>query len=83
MMSGNRIVSGVIKVTIEEIGSPESFQAWIGGEPVRKIDVFCADPLPPRYEINFHLPEKHAAGPAQLCMQLGGRKLAPVEIEIG
>ena len=83
MMSGNRIVSGVIKVTIEEMGAPESFQAWIGGEPVRNIDAFCADPLPPRYEINFHLPEKHAAGPAQLSMQLGGRQLAPVDIEIG
>ena len=82
MMSGNRIVSGVIKVTIEEIGAPESFQAWIGGEPVRNIDVFCADPLPPRYEINFHLPEKHSPGPTHLFMHLGGRKLAPVEIEI-
>ncbi len=83
MMSGNRIVSGVIKVTIEEMGAPDSFRAWIGGEPVRSIDAFCADPLPPRYEINFHLPEKHAAGPAQLSMQLGGRQLAPVDIEIG
>ena len=82
MMSGNRIVSGVIKVTIEETDAPDSFQAWIGGEPVRNIDVFCADPLPPRYEINFHLPERHSPGPTHLTMQLGGRTLAPVEIEI-
>jgi SAM-dependent methyltransferase len=82
MMSGNRIVSGVIKVTIEETGAPETFQAWISGEPVRSIDVFCADPLPPRYEINFHLPANVSSGPQFLNMQLGGRKLAPVEIEI-
>jgi len=83
MMSGNRIVSGVIKVTIEESGSPDGFRAWIGGEPVRNIDVFCADPLPPRYEINFHLPERCGEGLNRLEMELGGRKLAPVEIEIG
>jgi SAM-dependent methyltransferase len=82
MMSGNRIVSGVIKVTVEEITDPDTFQAWIGGQPVRKIDIFCADPLPPRFEINFHLPEKHSPGPQHLNIQLGGRQWAPVDIEI-
>jgi SAM-dependent methyltransferase len=82
LLSGIRIVSGTIKVTIEEAGEPESFQAWIDGQPVQNIDVFCADPLPPRYEINFHLPEKCPAGSHLLHMQLGGRKLAPVGVEV-
>src|SRR4051812_3476202 len=82
MMSGNKIVSGVIKVTVEETAYPDSFKAWIGGQPVRNIDVFCAEPLPPRYEINFHLPEKHSPGSQHLNIELGGRQLAPVDIEI-
>jgi hypothetical protein len=82
MMSGNRIVSGVIKVTVEEIINPETFSASIAGESVRNIDIFCADPLPPRFEINFHLPEKHSSGPQHLNIRLGGRQLAPVDIEI-
>ena len=80
MLSGLRIVSGTIKVTIEEAAEPETFQAWIDGQVVKNIDVFCADPLPPRYEINFHLPEHCPAGPHLLHMQLGGRKLAPVGV---
>ena len=82
LMSGTRIVTGVIKATIEETGNPETFQAWIGGEPVRNIDIFCADPLPPRYEINFELPAGLAPGLRQLTMQLENRRLAPVDIEI-
>ncbi len=82
MLSGTRIVSGTIKVTLEETGHPETFEAWIDGQPVTNIDVFCADPLPPRYEINFHLPKQCPPGPHLLRMQLHGRKLAPVDIEI-
>jgi hypothetical protein len=82
LLSGLRIVSGTIKVTIEEAGEPETFQAWIDSQPVQSIDVFCADPLPPRYEINFHVPEQCPAGSHLLHMQLGGRKLAPVGVEV-
>jgi len=80
LLSGKTIVSGIIKVTLEETGNPESFRAWIDRQPVDKIDIFCADPLPPRFEINLDLPESVQSGPHQLLMQLGDRKLAPVPI---
>ncbi|HUS08165.1 MAG TPA: class I SAM-dependent methyltransferase [Bryobacteraceae bacterium] len=83
MLSGIRIVSGSIKVTIEEVRSPETlFAAKIDGQPVRNIDVFCADPLPPRYEINFDLPQHISPGSHQISMSLGSRRFAPVEIQV-
>ncbi len=82
LMSGTRIVTGVIKVTIEETGNPSTFQAWIDGQPVKNIDIFCADPLPPRYEINFEPPDGMEPGLRQLVMQLQNRRLAPIGIEI-
>jgi SAM-dependent methyltransferase len=82
MLSGTRIVTGSIKVTIEETRHPETFQASIDGRTVKNIDAFCADPLPPRYEINFELPDGLENGPHLLNMQLRNRKLAPVAIEV-
>jgi hypothetical protein len=83
MLSGIRIVSGTIKVTIEEVRSPAaSFQAMIDGQVVENIDVFCADPLPPRYEINFDLPQQTSPGMHQLSMSLGNRQFAPIQIDV-
>jgi SAM-dependent methyltransferase len=82
MLSGTRIVTRTLKVTIEEVAAPESFSATVSGEPVRGIDIFCADPLPPRYEINFHLPESAGPGAHTLEMRLGRRRLGQVPIEV-
>ncbi len=82
MLSGTRIVTGTLKVTIEETTQPESFAAWIDGTAVKNVDIFCADPLPPRYEINFELPEEIRSGTHRLEMQLGRRRLAPIGIEV-
>ncbi len=82
LLSGTRIVSGSVKVTVEEATEPVEFSAWILGMPVREIDIFCADPVPPRYEINFRLPENLSAGHHTLDLMLNGRRLAPVAIEV-
>ncbi len=82
LLSGTRIVSGSIKVTVEEASSPVEFSARIGGLPVRNIDVFCADPGPPRYEINFDLPETLPPGLHTLEMTLNGRRLEPASLEV-
>jgi hypothetical protein len=54
----------------------------VDGRPVTNIDVFCADPRPPRHEINFHLPEGTDPGPRILKMSLGKRSLGSVLIEV-
>ncbi|MBI4873335.1 MAG: class I SAM-dependent methyltransferase [Acidobacteria bacterium] len=81
LLSGTRIVSGIVKVTLEEAARPEEFGATVAGMPVRVIDIFCTDPLPPRHEINFRLPEGLPAGGHEIEMRLGRRRFAPCAIE--
>ncbi|HYP14326.1 MAG TPA: class I SAM-dependent methyltransferase [Bryobacteraceae bacterium] len=81
-MLSKRIVSGVLKLTIEEADPAASeFQALISGVPCTDVDIFCVDPRPPRYEINCHLP-RIQPGVHQLDVSIGRRKLAPVWVEI-
>jgi hypothetical protein len=75
MLSKAEIVTGTVKVTIEEAAAAEDFRATVDHLPVVDIDVFCADPRPPRYEINFHLPEGIGPGVHALRMTLGRRRL--------
>jgi SAM-dependent methyltransferase len=82
LLSGTHVVSGLVKVTIEEAAHPEEFRASIGGKPVLGIDIFCTDPVPPRHEINFRLPEGITAGAYSLEMSLGHRRFAPVMLEV-
>lgn len=82
LLSGTHIVTRTIKVTIEEYGEPEKFSAGIDGVALDDLDVFCTDPIPPRYEINLRLSEKIAAGQHELNMRLGTRALAPVAITV-
>ena len=82
LMSGPRIESRSVKITLEEVLEPEQFGAFIDGLPALDIDFFCTDPLPPRFEVNFTLPEEIGVGGHTLQMRLGKRVVAPVGIEV-
>jgi hypothetical protein len=82
MLSGTKITSRSVKVTIEEADDLSNFEADIDGAPVEGIDVFCVDPLPPRYEINFGIPSSIDCGLHQLSLRLGGRSLGRVLLEV-
>lgn len=82
MLSGTRIITGTLKVTLEESDDPSVFSATISGERVRNVDIFCADPMPPRYEINFDIPEGLPSGFHALTMRLGRRSLGTFGIEV-
>ncbi len=82
LLSGTRIVTGSVKVTLEEAAAPSSFQASVDGIPAEGFDIFETDPLPPRHEINFQLPQGLAPGLKRLEMRLGKRGFAPVAIEV-
>lgn len=82
MLSGSKIYSGSVKVSIEEAECLESFVAEIDGKPVTGIDTFCVDPLPPRYEVNFDLPETLHPGAHDLNLWLGKRFLGRFPLEI-
>jgi SAM-dependent methyltransferase len=82
LLAGMKIVTGFVKVTIEEVAQPESLEVLIDGRAVAEIDVFCTDPRLPRHEVNFTVPADVEAGPHRLDMRLGTRRFAPVRIEI-
>jgi SAM-dependent methyltransferase len=82
LLSGTRIVTGTVKVTMHEVADAALFHATIAGREVREIESFCADPISQRYEFNFRLPEKIAAGPQEVLVSLGKRKFAPLAIEV-
>ncbi len=82
LLSGTRITSGTLKVTVEEIDRPEDLTATVAGRPLVEAEVFCVDPVPPKYEVNLRLPEALAPGIHLLELTLGRRRFAPVALEI-
>lgn len=82
LMAGTRIETGTVKVTLEEVEDASVFHAEVDGVPVRNPEWFCTDPLPRRYEVNFHLPAETGAGSHVLRMGLGRRQFGPVAIEV-
>jgi ubiquinone/menaquinone biosynthesis C-methylase UbiE len=82
MLAKDEVVTGTVKVTIEEAANADAFRASVDGAPVSGIDVFCADPRPPRHEINFHLPKDLAAGLHNIQMSLGDRTLGAYPITV-
>ena len=82
LLSGTRIVTGSVKVTMHEVADASQFGATIAGLNVLDIESFCADPISQRYEFNFRLPARVAPGPHQVLVTLGKRKFAPLDIEV-
>ena len=82
LLSGTRIVTGSVKVTMNEVADAAHFGATVEGLNVLDIESFCADPVSQRYEFNFRLPAQVARGPHQVLVTLGKRKFAPLDIEV-
>jgi hypothetical protein len=81
-LSGSRIVSGAVKVTMEEVAPGADFRASVDSLAAPAIDAFCADPVARRWEFNFCLPANLARGPHRLSLALGRRAFPPVSIEV-
>jgi hypothetical protein len=77
-----RIVSNTVKLMLEELDEPEKLAARIDDDAASEIQYLCVDPVPPRYEVNVHLPERVASGLHQLWVEIGNRRLAPIPIEV-
>ena len=82
LLSPQHIASGLMKATIEEVDSIESFHAEIDGVPAGEIETFRTDPLCERWEVNFALPRGTAPGGHVLEVWLGRRLLARTGIEV-
>jgi SAM-dependent methyltransferase len=82
LVSTQRIESGTMKITIEEVESVDNFVATVDGLPVRDIESLRTDPLASRYEVNFTLPEQTKPGGHVLDVRLGTRPLVYTGIEV-
>jgi SAM-dependent methyltransferase len=82
LLAANRVETGSLKIAMEEVADPRDFSASIAGQLIAGYDVFCTDPLPPRYEINFRVPKATPAGRHTLEMRLGRRRFPSVQIEV-
>jgi hypothetical protein len=82
LLSGTRIVTGSVKVTMLEVTNPEAFHATIDGVDALEIDSFCADPISLRHEFNFKVPPSIRPGPHEVHVKLGRRTFPPLAIEV-
>ena len=80
LVQQDRITTGHVKAVLEEIPSPDSLSITIGGQRALNTQHKCTDPLPPRYEINFELPDGISPGPHSLEIVVGRRRLMPHSI---
>jgi len=82
LLSGSRIETRSVKVVLEEVSRPEEFGASVDEAEVEGLEMFCTDPQPQRYEVNFRVPASIPAGEHLLRMRLGRRQFAPVRVNI-
>lgn len=82
LLSPQRIESGLMKATLEEVDDIGSFAALVDGIPVIDIETFRTDPLPEKWEVNFRIPAEAGTGGHVLEVRLGKRLLARTGIEV-
>jgi SAM-dependent methyltransferase len=82
IVSGRRIVSGLVKVILEDAPTLEGFHATVNGAPVRDVESLLTMAQFLRWEVNFRLPEG-VSGPARLEMSLGRRPLGVFNLTVG
>jgi SAM-dependent methyltransferase len=82
LLSYQRVDSGTMKATIEEVQSIDDFAATIDGAAACNVESFRTDPRAQRYEVNFEIPATVAAGGHVLQLKLGKRMLTTMGIEV-
>jgi len=82
LLSGNRIVSGTVKVTMEEVANGADFRATVDKLATPAADAFCTDPVGRCWEFNFTLPENLPSGPHRVSIALGRRIFPRIAIEV-
>jgi SAM-dependent methyltransferase len=82
LLSGTRIASRVVKVTMLDVLHADQFRASLDGVDIPGTESFCVDPIFQHYEFNVLLPERVATGPHQVEITLGKRAFAPVPVEV-
>jgi len=82
LLSCTKIVSGIVKLVLEETEQPGQLEVTLGGRTPDGLEVFCTDPRLPRHEVNFPVPDEVRTGSKRLDLKLGRRRFAPVYLEV-
>ncbi|HLK63112.1 MAG TPA: methyltransferase domain-containing protein [Bryobacteraceae bacterium] len=82
LLSGTRIASRVVKVTMLDVMHPDRFRVAIDGQEITGSESFCVDPIFQHYEYNVMLPESVTPGPHRVEISIGKRAFAPVAVEV-
>jgi SAM-dependent methyltransferase len=81
LLEKNASSSGILKIQIEEVASPDSLAITIGDRPVEWLEIKCIDPRAPRHELNLRVPEGLPPGRHRLVIRVG-RWQVPADIDI-
>jgi SAM-dependent methyltransferase len=81
LLEKNASSSGILKIQIEEVNSPDSLSITISDRPVDWIEIKCIDPRAPRHELNLRIPDGLAPGRHRLLIRIGRWNL-PADIDI-
>lgn len=82
LLAADRILSRVVKLTVEEVYQAENLTLRVNGFPALDVDWFCTDPRLPRYEINFRLPQQVPPGEAAIEVALGPRRIGVARVAV-
>lgn len=82
LVSGNRISTGMVKITMREVTRPDEFRATVSGAGTAPPEYFCVDPILQKFEFNFRLPAGLPKGAHEVRARLGRREFAPLAIEV-
>lgn len=80
LLAADRIVSRVVKISVEEIHVPEAITVWVNGIPAADVDWFCTEPRLPRYEVNFGIPAAIGPGLAEIELREGSRRIGAARV---
>lgn len=82
LVNGARIESGTLKLTVEEVTELDRLHIELGDVHLANPEFFCTDPIPPRYEVNCHLPPFIVNGYYWLRIRLDRRIIGREQVEI-
>lgn len=76
LVEKNRTSTGVVKIQLEEVKSPELIEITVAGRPAAWREITCIDPRAPRHEMNFGVPKDLAPGRHLLELRIGKWRLS-------
>ena len=82
LSSGPRIVSGWLKLTVDELADISQVEIRVAGAAAANVTAFRTDPRIPRWEINCRVPEAILPGHANVDLLVNGRLVARQPVEI-